>query len=156
MCFPALVSFTFQAGKENAFKENFAAPEMNLFCSSIQKYSPKEEVTAALSQAAWWVVSHLWLPTCPGLQAAAWNSGSPRPRAAHLAEQPNNLHILCISLCSWHASRSCVGEPAGNQAETLHVSRKKFVKLNYLHRQLGWISSPTIRSFLTEPALCHA
>lgn len=126
---------------------------MNLFCLSIQKYYPKEEVTAAPSQAAWWAVSHLWLPTCPGLQAAAWKSGSPRPRVAHLAEQPNNLHILCLSLQSWHTSRSCLGEPAGNQVETLHVSRRKFVKLDYLHGLLRWISCPTTRSFLTEPAL---
>ena len=59
VCFPALASFTFKAGKENAFKENFAVSEMNLFCSSILKYSPKEEVTAAPAQAAWWAVSHL-------------------------------------------------------------------------------------------------
>lgn len=86
--FPALVSSTFKARKENAFKGTFAAPEMNLFCSSIQKYSPKEDMTAAPSQAAWWAASHLWLPTCPGSQAAAWKCRNPRPMVAHLAEQP--------------------------------------------------------------------
>lgn len=95
--------------QEKAFKENVAVSKRNLLCSSILKFSPKEEVTAAPAQAAWWAASHLWQSTCPGSQAVAWKSGSPRLRVAHLAEQPNNLHILCISLGSWHASSKLHG-----------------------------------------------
>lgn len=109
VCFPALVPPTFKAGKENTFNENLAVSEMNTFYSSILKYSRKEEVTAAPIQAAWWAVLHLWQSTCPGSQAVAWKSGSPRPGVAHLAEQPNNFHILCNSLCSWNASSELHG-----------------------------------------------
>ena len=100
VCFPVLVLSTYKAGKENAVKEDFAISETNLFCPSIPKYSSAEAVTAA----ACWAVSHLWQPTCPGSKAAACKSGSPRRRVAHLAGQPNNLHILCTLLGSWHAS----------------------------------------------------
>lgn len=63
-------------------------------------------------------LSHTFGSPGPGLQVVAWKSGSPRPRVAHLAEPPNNLHILCISLCSWHASSELRGwisrKPAWN------------------------------------------
>lgn len=51
---------------------------------------------------------------------------------------------------------SCLGKAAGKQVKTSHICRNNFVKLNYLHWELGWISSPSAASVLTQPVQCPA